>query len=86
MCNRYANTIGYSEYVEALSRIGLTIVSPQAAPNLEPMENIAPTSVAPILRPAEGGLELCRLRWGPHSMVPQKGRQRMENADDERPL
>jgi len=43
MCNRYANTIAYSEYVEACSRIGLTIVSPQAAPNLEPMENIAPT-------------------------------------------
>ena len=64
MCNRYANTIAYSEYVEACSRIGLTIVSPSAAPNLEPPENIAPTSVAPILRPAEGGIELCRLRWG----------------------
>jgi putative SOS response-associated peptidase YedK len=66
MCNRYSNTISYRQYVEAFDEIGIPIVSPgpEAAPNLEPLPNIAPTDMAPILRPVAGGVELCRLRWG----------------------
>jgi putative SOS response-associated peptidase YedK len=64
MCNRYANTIAYSQYVEAFTQLGIPLVSPAGAPNLEPQENIAPTNSAPILRPLDDGVELCRLRWG----------------------
>ena len=66
MCNRYTNTIAYRDYVETLRQLGIAIISPSpdAAPNLEPLENIAPTTIAPVLRPVSGGVELCRLRWG----------------------
>lgn len=66
MCNRYANTVSYSQYIEVFDEIGMPIVSParDAAPNLEPLENIAPTDLAPVVRPANGGVELRRLRWG----------------------
>ncbi len=64
MCNRYANTISYSQYLETFKQIGIPLVSPAAPPNLEPLQNIAPTNIAPVLRPVEGGIELCRLRWG----------------------
>src|SRR4051812_2005767 len=66
MCNRYANKIAYREYVDEFSHIRLPLVfpAPNAAPNLEPMENIAPTTVAPIARLTSGGVELRSLRWG----------------------
>ena len=66
MCNRYANKVGYREYVDAFSDINLPLVfpTPDTAPNLEPLENIAPTTIAPIIRPVSGGVELISLRWG----------------------
>jgi putative SOS response-associated peptidase YedK len=66
MCSRYANTISYTQYAEVFGALGLPLVSPprDAAPNLEPLSNIAPTVVAPLIRPVTGGVELCRLRWG----------------------
>jgi putative SOS response-associated peptidase YedK len=66
MCNRYTNTIAYRDYVETLRQLGIAVIAPtpDAAPNLEPLENIAPTTIAPVLRPVPGGVEFCRLRWG----------------------
>ena len=66
MCNRYSNKIGYRDYYDVLREIGIALKSPapDAAPNLEPRENIFPTERAPILRPVPGGVELRELRWG----------------------
>jgi putative SOS response-associated peptidase YedK len=66
MCNDLANKIPWGAYVEEFSqtRIPIVIPSRDAAPNLEPREDIRPTDPAPILRPAAGGLELTQLRWG----------------------
>lgn len=66
MCNRYSNQVAYRSYVEVLRDLGISLVSPEpnAAPNLEPRDNIRPTDRAPILRPVPGGVELRELRWG----------------------
>jgi putative SOS response-associated peptidase YedK len=66
MCNSYAATQGYREYVEAFSQIRLPLLSPapHAAPNLEPRDPIRPTELAPIIRPFEDGVELIQLKWG----------------------
>ena len=66
MCNRYSNRIGYRDYVDVLRELGIELLSPSpdAAPNLEPQDNIRPTDRARVLRPVEGGLELRQLRWG----------------------
>ena len=36
MCNDFGNHIAYAEYAEALRHLGMPIVAPIAAPNLEP--------------------------------------------------
>ena len=64
MCNDYANHVPWSAYVEAFSEIKLPVVLPKAALNLEPRDDIWPTDVAPIIRRAEGGVEIARMRWG----------------------
>ena len=66
MCNRYANRIGYRQYADVFRELNIPIVrpGPESAPNLEPLNNIAPTTVAPIIRPVDGGVELVSLRWG----------------------
>ena len=64
MCNDYGNRIPYSEYVSEFSEIRLPIVLPEAAPNLEPRDDIWPTETAPILRRHGDGIELAQLRWG----------------------
>ena len=68
MCNSYAATQGYREYVEAFSQIRLPILypPPHAAPNLEPRDPIRPTEQAPVIRPHESGdgVELVQLKWG----------------------
>ena len=66
MCNDYANRVPFSAYREAFSQTRLPLVSPglEAAPNLEPRDDIRPTDVAPIIRPTEGGVELAQLKWG----------------------
>jgi putative SOS response-associated peptidase YedK len=70
MCNRYANIVPYSQYLEIFSQLGIPVVfpTPDAAPNLEPLENIAPSVMAPVLRPVKSGVELRHLRWG---MIPR---------------
>ena len=52
--------------MDEFSQLKLPIVvpGPGAAPNLEPLEQVRPTDVAPIIRAAEGGVELARLKWG----------------------
>ncbi len=66
MCNDYANRVPFNAYREAFSHTRLPLVKPgvEAAPNLEPRDDIRPTDVAPVLRPTEGGVELAQLKWG----------------------
>lgn len=64
MCNDFGNTIPYSEYLAAFSQARIRVNFPQAAPNLEPREDIWPTEVAPVVRQAEAGIEFVQLRWG----------------------
>jgi putative SOS response-associated peptidase YedK len=66
MCNDYGNRVSYRAYVEEFSQIRLPVVfpKPDAAPNLEPRDEIWPTDVAPVIRPVEAGVELVQLRWG----------------------
>jgi putative SOS response-associated peptidase YedK len=46
------------------SEIKLPVVLPKAALNLEPRDDIWPTDVAPVIRRAEGGVELAQMRFG----------------------
>ena len=66
MCNLYSEKVSYRQLVEEFSQLKLPVVRPrpEAAPNLEPLEQVRPTDVAPVIRPAEGGVELARLKWG----------------------
>jgi putative SOS response-associated peptidase YedK len=61
MCNRY----GYNDPLAALQRTfsELDHVSWDGAEPNAPLDQIRPTDRAPIVRPAEGGLELVMLRW-----------------------
>jgi putative SOS response-associated peptidase YedK len=73
MCNDYGNRIPYSAYVEVLGLIGLPVVAPEAAPNLEPRDDIWPTEPAPILRRQGEGVELAQVRWGFAPARPKAG-------------
>jgi putative SOS response-associated peptidase YedK len=66
MCNDFANRVGYREIVAAFSHLKLPVVSPgpERAPNLEPRDDIRPTDPAPIIRAAEGGVDLAEMKWG----------------------
>src|SRR4051794_32937881 len=64
MCNDYANHIPYDDYLAAFSQISIPVRWPNAAPNLEPRDDIWPTDVAPVIRQMEDGYEFAELRWG----------------------
>ncbi|MGA9866561.1 MAG: SOS response-associated peptidase [Acetobacteraceae bacterium] len=66
MCNDYGNRIPYRDYAEAFSQLKIPLIfpKPNAAPNLEPRDEIWPTETAPVIRPAPGGVELVQLPWG----------------------
>lgn len=64
MCNDYGNRVPYSAYVEVLGLIGLPVVAPEAAPNLEPRDDIWPTEPAPVLRRQNEGVQIAQVRWG----------------------
>lgn len=64
MCNDYANHISYEEYRAAFSELKIPVRFPEAAPNLEPRDDIRPTDVAPVIRTADTGPEFARLPWG----------------------
>ena len=61
MCGRFTNTLSWKQIVQ-LYRI--TEPGPDAAPNLQPRYNIAPTQYAPVVRAIPGGRQLEMLRWG----------------------
>lgn len=46
------------------SQAAAGLPQPDAAPNLEPRDEIWPTERAPVIRPATGGVELVQLPWG----------------------
>jgi putative SOS response-associated peptidase YedK len=58
MCGRYTLTI--------TPEMLRTLVNFETTPNLQPRYNIAPTQMAPVVRPAEGGgaPRIDMLRWG----------------------
>lgn len=64
MCNDFGNNIPYHAYLEAFSETGIPIRFPEAAPNLEPRDDIWPTDTAPVIRHTEDGAEFVQLRWG----------------------
>ena len=64
MCNDFGNRVPYSSYVEEFSHLRLPLLSPTAAPNLEPRDDIWPTETAPVIRRHGEGVELAQLRWG----------------------
>src|SRR5580704_819702 len=65
MCNDYGNHIPYSDYLAAFSQTRIPVTWPNAAPNLEPREDIWPTDKAPVIRRLEDGTnEFTELRWG----------------------
>jgi putative SOS response-associated peptidase YedK len=66
MCNLYSEKVNYRQLVDEFSQLKLPIVlpGPEAAPNLPELEQVRPTDIAPIVRPAEGGVELAQLKWG----------------------
>lgn len=73
MCNDYGNHVAYAEYAEAMRGVGMPIVAPLAAPNLEPRSDIWPTDVAPLFLRHGDGVELAELSWGFPASSP-KGR------------
>lgn len=64
VCNDYGNRVPFSVRVDAFASVGLPVLLPDAAPNLEPRDDIWPTETAPILRRHGHGVELAQLRWG----------------------
>ncbi len=66
MCNDYGNRVAYQSYVREFAhlRIPLVFPPPEAAPNLEPRDEIWPTDTAPVIRVAEDGAALLQLPWG----------------------
>ena len=65
MCNDFGNKIPYSDYLTAFSQSRIPIKWPNAAPNLEPRDDIWPTERAPVIRRLEDGTnEFSDLRWG----------------------
>jgi putative SOS response-associated peptidase YedK len=64
MCNDYANHIPYDEYRRAFSELKIPVRFPDAAPNLEPRDDIWPTDTAPVIRATDEGPEFIQLPWG----------------------
>lgn len=65
MCNDFGNRIPYSDYLAAFSQARIPVKWPNAAPNLEPRDDIWPTDRAPAIRRLEDGTnEFREIRWG----------------------
>ncbi len=64
MCNDFGNRVPYSAYVEEFSHLHIPVKFPEAAPNLEPRDDIWPTETAPIIRQTDDGNEFVQMRWG----------------------
>jgi putative SOS response-associated peptidase YedK len=66
MCNLYSEKVSYRQLFDEFSQLRLPLVfpPPEAAPNLQPLEEVRPTDMAPIMRPRDAGVELVSLKWG----------------------
>jgi putative SOS response-associated peptidase YedK len=64
MCNDFGNHVPYDAYLHAFREIRIPLRRPEAAPNLEPRDDIWPTDPAPVIRRRADGVELVQLRWG----------------------
>jgi len=65
MCNDFGNRIPSSDYLAAFSQTRIPVECPNAAPHLEPRDDIWPTDRAPVIRRLEDGMnEFAELRWG----------------------
>src|SRR3954467_10786805 len=64
MCNDYANHVPYDEYRRAFSDTKIPVRFPDAAPNLQPRDDIWPTDKAPVIRATDNGPEFIQLPWG----------------------
>ena len=75
MCNLYAEKVPYQTFVEEFSHLKLPLVFPraEAAPNLEPHEEVRPTDLARVIRPRDEGVELVELKWGFAPARPKAG-------------
>ncbi|HEY3812226.1 MAG TPA: SOS response-associated peptidase [Caulobacteraceae bacterium] len=74
MCNNYGHDVPYRRYVEETLALNLSLIFPRGAPNLEPLENIRPTDVAPIIKgQPDGSGVFDTLRWGFPPSKPKAG-------------
>jgi len=65
MCNDFGNRIPYDAYLQAFRELRVPVRFPEAAPNIEPRDDIWPTDPAPAIRRLEDGSnEFTLLRWG----------------------
>jgi putative SOS response-associated peptidase YedK len=64
MCNDYGNHVPYDDYLAAFSQTRIPVKWPNAAPNLEPRDDIWPTDTGPVIRETDDGSEFVQLRWG----------------------
>ena len=74
MCNLYSEKVSYRQLFDEFSQLRLPLVfpPPEAAPNLEPLEEVRPTDLAPVIRPRDEGVELARLKWGFAPAAPKR--------------
>lgn len=63
MCNDYANYVPWVDFVQVFGGLGMPILAPTAAPNLEPRDDVRPTETAPVIHRFGQGVELAQLRW-----------------------
>ena len=74
MCNDFGNRIPYDAYLHAFRQLRVPVRFPDAAPNLEPRDDIWPTDAAPVIRRlADGSNAFAQLRWGFPPARPKAG-------------
>jgi putative SOS response-associated peptidase YedK len=65
VCNDFGNRIPYDDYLRAFSQTRIPVKWPNAAPNLEPRDDIWPTDPASVIRRLEDGSNEFKIfRWG----------------------
>ena len=62
MCNDFGNRVPYSAYVEEISHLRIPVRFPEAAPNLDPCDDIWPTETAPDVHQTVDGNEFVEMR------------------------
>ena len=74
MCNLYSEKVSYRQLFDEFSQLKLPLLfpPPAAAPNLEPLEEVRPTDLAPVIRSRGHGVELVALKWGFAPSAPKR--------------